>query len=334
MRAAGIRRYSDPVELLDLPDPGELRSDEVLVEVRCCGIGNWDDIARTGGWDLGRQPPMALGVEAAGVIAGTGAAVHGRTSGSRPAGSRPADGRLAGGPARDGLAVGDRVMTHSLPLRGQGAWAEWFVAAAADVAVIPDTVPFDAAAALPVPGLTADQALGDGLGARPGATVLVHGASGVTGMLMVELAAGRGAEVIATAGTDAAARVTAAGAAHVLDRRAPDWPGQARRLTAGRGVDLAVNAAPAGAPDAITAVRDGGRLVTITSDPPAADRGIEVREVYVAPDGTRLARLGELLAAGTIRVTVGAAYRLGDAERALGRVRRGSGGQAVVLQVP
>jgi NADPH:quinone reductase-like Zn-dependent oxidoreductase len=328
MRAAGIRRYSDPVELLDLPDPDELRSDEVLVEVRCCGIGNWDDIARTGGWDLGRQPPMALGVEAAGVIAGTGAAVHGRTSGSRPA-----DGRPAGGPVRDGLAVGERVMTHSLPLRGQGAWAEWFVAAAADVAVIPDTVPFDVAAALPVPGLTADEALGDGLGAGPGATVLVHGASGVTGMLMVELAAGRGAEVIATAGTGAAARVTAAGAAHVLDRRAPDWPGQARRLTAGRGVDLAVNAAPAGAADAITAVRDGGRLVTITSDPPAADRGIDVREVYVAPDGTRLARLGELLAAGTIRVTVGAAYRLGDAERALGRVRRGSGGQAVVLQV-
>jgi len=333
MRAAGIRRYSDPVELLDLPDPDELRSDEVLVEVRCGGIGNWDDIARTGGWDLGRQPPMALGVEAAGVIAGTGAAVHGRTSGSRLADGRPADGRPAGGPVRDGLAVGDRVMTHSLPLRGQGAWAEWFVAAAADVAVIPDTVPFDVAAALPVPGLTADEALGDGLGAGPGATVLVHGASGVTGMLMVELAAGRGAEVMATAGTDAAARVTAAGAAHVLDRRAPDWSGQARRLTEGRGVDLAVNAAPAGAADAITAVRDGGRLVTITSDPPAADRGIEVREVYVAPDGTRLARLGELLAAGTIRVTVGTAYRLEEAERALACVRRGSGGQAVVLQV-
>lgn len=323
MRAAGIREYSEPVEPLDLPDPGGLRPDEVLVEVRCCGVGNWDDIARAGGWDLGRQPPMALGVEAAGVIARVGAAADGR----------PADGHRAGGPARGGLAVGDRVMTHSLPLRGQGAWAEWFVAAAADVAVIPDTVPFDVAAALPVPGLTADQALGDGLGAGPGGTVLVHGASGVTGMLMVELAAGRGAEVIATAGTGAAARVTAAGAAHVLDRRAPDWPDQVRRLTEGRGVDLAVNAAPAGAADAITAVRDGGRLVTITSDPPAANRGIEVRPVYVAPDGTRLARLGELLAAGTIRVTVGTAYRLEEAERALACVRRGTGGQAVVLQV-
>jgi NADPH:quinone reductase-like Zn-dependent oxidoreductase len=323
VRAAGIREYSAQVEPLDLPDPGDLKPDEVLVEVRCCGLGNWDDIARAGGWDLGRQPPMALGVEAAGVIARTGGAAGGGTT----------DGGTTSGGTTSGVAVGDRVMTHSLPLRGQGAWAEWFVAAAADVAAIPDTVPFDVAAALPVPGLTADQALDDGLGAGPGTTLLVHGASGVTGMLLVQLAAGRGAEVIATAGTGAAARVSAAGAAHVIDRRAPDWPGQVRRLTAGRGTDLAVNAAPAGAADAITVVRNGGRLVTIASDPPAAERGIEVRQVYVAPDGARLARLGELLAAGTIRVTVGAAFRLDEAGRALARVRRGSGGQAIVLQV-
>ena len=46
-----------------------------------------------------------------------------------------------------GFAAGERVMTHSLPLRAQGGWAEWFAAAAADVAVVPDTVPFEAAAA-------------------------------------------------------------------------------------------------------------------------------------------------------------------------------------------
>src|SRR5215467_4498788 len=97
MRAAGIHKYSDPVEPLDLPDPGGLRSDEVLVEVRCCGLGNWDDIARTGGWDLGRQPPMALGVEAAGVIAGIGAAADGRPADGRPADGRPAGGRTTGG---------------------------------------------------------------------------------------------------------------------------------------------------------------------------------------------------------------------------------------------
>src|SRR5262249_34320942 len=151
MRAAGIRRYSAPVEPLDLPGPGELRPDEVLLEVRCCGVGNWDEFARAGAWDGGRRPPMALGVEVAGVVAGAGGAVT-------------------------GFAAGDRVMTHSLPLRAQGGWAEWFVAAAADVAAVPAAVPLEVAAALPVPALTADQALRAALGAGPGATVLVHGA--------------------------------------------------------------------------------------------------------------------------------------------------------------
>lgn len=307
MRAAGIRQYSAPVEPLELPGPGELRPDEVLLEVRCCGVGNWDEIARTGGWDLGRHPPMALGVEAAGVVAGTGGAVA-------------------------GLAAGDRVMTHSLPLRVQGAWAQWFVAAAADVAAVPDAVPFDVAAAVPVPALTADQALRDALGAGPGATLLVNGAGGVTGTLIVQLAMHLGAEVIATAGPRSAARVLAAGAAHVLDRRSPDWPGQVRELTAGRGVDLAVNAAPGGAARALGAVKNSSRLATITSDPPGAERGIEVRQVYVAPDGPRLAQLGELLGAGTIGVTVGAPFPLEDAARALAQLQRGTNGQAVVLQ--
>ena len=307
MRAAGIRRYSAPVESIDLPEPGGLAADEVLLEVRCCGVGNWDEIARTGGWDLGRQPPMALGVEAAGVVSGAGAAVK-------------------------GLEVGDRVMAHSLPLRGQGAWAPWFVAAAADVAAVPESVPFEVAGALPVPALTADQTLRDALGAGPGVTVLVNGAGGVTGTLMVQLARHLGARVIATAGARAAARLSAAGAWHVLDRRSPDLPGQVRELTGGRGADAAANAVPGGAAGALAAVRDGGRLATITSDPPAAERGIEVRQVYVAPDGARLARLGELAAAGAVSVTVSASFPLDQAADALARLRQGTSGQAVVLQ--
>jgi NADPH:quinone reductase-like Zn-dependent oxidoreductase len=307
MRAAGIRAYSAPVGPLDLPEPGDLAADDVLIEVHGCGVGNWDEIARNGGWDLGRHPPMALGVEAAGIVARVGGAVR-------------------------GLAAGDRVMTHSLPLRDQGAWAERFVAAAADVAVIPEPVPFEVAAILPVPALTADQTLRGALGAGPGDSVLVNGASGVTGMLIVQLARHLGAEVIATAGARSAARVSAAGARHVLDRRSPGWPAQVRELTGGRGVDLAANAAPGGAARAIGAVRDGGRLATITSDPPDAERGITVSNVYVAPDGARLARLGELLAAGAISVAVSTPFPLEEAARALGWLRQGTGGQATVLR--
>ena len=192
------------------------------------------------------------------------------------------------------------------------------MAAASDVAPVPDAVPFEVAAALPVPALTADLVLRGALGAGPGTTVLVHGAGGVTGTLMVQLARHLGAEVIATAGPHSAARVLAAGAAHVLDRRSPDWPGHVRALTGGHGVDLAANAAPlGGAARALGAVKNGGRLATITSDPPDAERGIKIRQVYVAPDGTRLARLGELLAAGTIGAAVGTLFPLEHAARAL-----------------
>jgi NADPH:quinone reductase-like Zn-dependent oxidoreductase len=131
---------------------------------------------------------------------------------------------------------------------------------------------------------------------------------------------------------DRAARVSAAGAGHVLDRRSPDWPDQVRELTAGRGVDLAVNAARGGAARALGVIRDGGKLATITSDPPDAERGIEVRQVYVAPDGPGLARLGELLAEGILGVTVDAPFPLEHAARALARLRQGTHGRAVVLR--
>src|SRR6185312_884349 len=160
------------------------------------------------------------------------------------------------------------VTTHSLPA---GTWAEKFIAAADHVAPVPSGVPMTVAAALPVPALTADQAL-DAVTVRPGETVLVHGAGGVTGGVLVALAARRGARVIATAGQ--AGRPLALGAVQVLDYHEPDWP--VRVLTSGSraGVDAAVNAARAGSADAVRAVRDGGRLATITADPPPAERGI------------------------------------------------------------
>lgn len=305
MRAAGIREIGDAVELLELPGPRALRPDEVLIDVRAAGVGNWDEIARQGGWDLGIQPPMALGVEAAGLVAGVGDRV-------------------------DGIRAGDRVTTHSLPLREQGAWAEQHIAAAEHVAVVPAGVAFEAAGALPVPALTADQAIGDALGVRAGETVLVHGAGGVTGGMLVQLAAHRGATVIATAGPDSAARVAALGAATVLDYHQPDWPEQARAL-ARSGVDAAANAVPAGSIRVIKAVRDGGRLATITSDPPAPERDITVRAVLVAPDGSRLNGLVQLLARGELTVPVGDRFPLGQGAAALARVGHGTPGSAVVL---
>ena len=83
MRAAGADRIGGGIRLLELPDPPSPRAGEVLLEVRACGVGNWDDIIRTGGWDTGARPPMALGVEAAGVIVAVGAGVGGFSPATR-----------------------------------------------------------------------------------------------------------------------------------------------------------------------------------------------------------------------------------------------------------
>ena len=305
MQAAGVTQLGGPVMLLELPGPGRPGPGEVLLDVRASGAGNWDEFVRTGGWDTGTRPPMALGVEAAGWVAAVGDGV-------------------------DGIAPGDAVTTHSLPLRGQGSWAEQHLAAAEHVAPVPPGVSWDVAAALPVPALTAGQALA-GLDIQPGQAVLVNGAGGVTGGLLVQLAAHRGGRVIATAGPGSASRVRAQGAATVLDYHDPDWPRQVRSLTGG-GADAAVNAAPSGASAAMQAVRDGGRLTMITGEAPEAGRGVAVTSIVVVPDGPRLRMLTGLLGQGAISITVGGWYPLEQAGQALAQARHGTHGAALVIR--
>ncbi len=306
MRGAGIDRFGGPVRVLPRPDPRALRDDEVLIRVRAAGMGNWDDITRTGGWATGATPPCALGVEAAGVI-------------------------IAAGDRVSGLRPGDGVLTHPLPLREDGAWAEQLIAPAALVARKPAGVPWPEAAALPVPGLTALQALTGSVQLAAGETVLVNGAGGVTGGLLVQLAALGGARVIATASPASAPRLRRAGADLVLDYHQPDWPDRARQA-AGGPLPAAVNAVPGGAARLLPLIADGGRLTTLTSDPPDPARQVRIDSLYVQPDAGQLGYLAQLLDRGAITLTVRASYRLDSAAEALAQARRGGGGAAVVLE--
>ena len=309
MRAAGIDAFGSEVHVLELAAPRPPSPDELVIAVRAAGVGNWDEIVRAGGWDVGRAPPLALGVEASGRVAVVGEDVT-------------------------TFVRGDEVLTHPVPLRHQGAWAELLAAPAALVAPKPAGVPWETAAAFPVPALTADQALADAAPAPDGEWVLVHGAGGVTGGLVVQLAAARGANVIATAGPSSESRIRGYGARVVLDYHDPDWPSRARSATPGAGgVGAAVNAARFGAASALQAVADGGRLATITGDPPAAERRIAVADVYVEADGERLARLVEALAAGQLSLHVGATFALSEAATALRAAVSGHVAGAAVLRL-
>jgi NADPH:quinone reductase-like Zn-dependent oxidoreductase len=183
-----------------------------------------------------------------------------------------------------------------------------------------------------VPALTADQALSEVLPAPSGESVLVHGAGGVTGGLVVQLAIMRGATVLATAGPRSAARVRGYGAIAVFDYHDPDWPARVREASHGRrGVAAAVNTARGGAAAAIDAVADGGRLATITGDPPRSERGVTVADVYVRADGERLATLVAALADGTLSLHLGATVPLAEAAAALQIASAGRASGATVL---
>src|SRR5437763_12527044 len=130
MQGAGITSIGGPVEVLDLKAPREIAATDVVIDVHAAGVGNWDDLVRTGSWRVGGPPPNALGVEAAGTIAAVG------------------DGVTA-------FAVGDEVLTHPLPLKRNGTWAEQVIAPAAAVARKPSSLTHAVASAFPVPALTA-----------------------------------------------------------------------------------------------------------------------------------------------------------------------------------
>jgi len=308
MRAAGIRTTGGAIELLELPAPREPAADEVLLRVRAAGVGVWEDYARTGGWDIGRQPPLALGVEAAGVVE-------------------------AAGPGVERLRPGDWVLTYPLQLRDQGSWAELLLAPAALTVAKPPEISWAEAAALPVPGITAVQAVEKALGVASGERVLVSGAGGVTGGALVQVAAAAGADVLAAAGAASAARVRSFGAREVVDHRDPGWPERVRELSGG-GVDAAVNAAPGAAADALRAVRDGGRLLTITGDPPPPARGVAVSDLVIAPEPADLERAVALAGALKLRLAVAATLPLERAATALELAASGVPGAVVLTLGP
>jgi len=120
------------------------------------------------------------------------------------------------------------------------------------------------------------------------------------------------------------------GARQVIDYHDQEWPEQVRAITGGHGVTFVVNAARGGA-SAIRAVADGGRLATITPDPPSQQRGITVSSIYVRADGNQLRKLAQRLEDGRLGIPIAASYRLADAAQALAQATGGHVGGAIVL---
>ncbi len=214
------------LEPMAAPDPGRLAAHDVIVEVRSAAVG-WVDLLMTSGqYQHMPKPPYTPGLECAGVVVWVGAE------------------------ARATVAIGDAVIVDGLHAgpRSLGAYQAWggfatyVVAPAHGVIRIPGGLTFDQAAALLGSYETAVHCLITRGRLRAGETVLIHGASGATGLAAVQVAKIVGAQVIATGRSPAKlAVVKAQGADHVLDSAA-SFKTQVKELTAGRGADVVYDA--------------------------------------------------------------------------------------------
>ena len=214
------------------PQPGPL---DVLIEVSVAGLNFMNVMSVLGvypGYQNGRGP---LGIECAGRVARVG-------------------------PAVSRFKVGDAVMAFA-----HDSMATHAIANERLVAPIPSGLTDDEAATLPIAYLTAHYALVHLARVRRGERVLVHSAAGGVGLAAIAVARRLGAEIIATAGSDAKrARLRAMGIACVGDSRSLDFVGTVEQATGGEGVDVVLNSlAGAAASAGLSLLRSGGRFVEL-----------------------------------------------------------------------
>ena len=312
MKAMRFHEYGGPEELhlddvsLPAPGPGQVR-----VRVAATSFNGVDGNIRAGRM----QGPMPLdlphvpGLDLAGTVDALGDGV-------------------------DTLREGDPVIGF-LPFVDDGATAEYVLASAADLAPAPTSIPLADAAALPLVGLTAWQALVEHANLRTGQRILVNGASGAVGGYAVQLAKSIGAHVLATATPRTRERVTTQGADEIVDHTAGDVSTAVREP-----VDVLLNLAPI-SPEEFTAlagvVRDGGVIVNTTVWMPAPSdetRGVRGIDLFVRSDATQLAELAGRVDRGELTVDI--AERVPMTELASIHTRAAEGtldGKVVVLPV-
>ena len=228
------------------------------------------------------------------------------------------------------LAEGDTVY-GLLNFWRDGAAAEYAAVRAADLAPKPRSLDHVQAAAVPLSGLTAWQALFDHARLSRGDRVLIHGAAGGVGSFAVQFAHWRGAEVIATASKRHDEFLTGLGADKVLDYSS------VRFEEAVGDMDAVLDTVGGDTLERSWGVlREHGILVTIAGDAPedkAAKYGVRAASILVQPNRDQLIQIGQLIDAGTIRPIVAAVFPLSDAREAFARGLAGHNRGKLVLRV-
>ena len=313
MRALNVPAVGEHERVSDLPVP-TVTAGTVLVRVTAAGLNAVDNFVAIG--MLGRRWPRAfpviLGRDAAGVVE-------------------------AVGPGVTHVQVGDEVV-GTVPLATPiqaGTLAEYALMPADSVAAKPAGLDFVSAAAIPFAGAVATAAV-DAVQPRPGQTVLVNGASGGVGSYAIQLAAARGAEVLATGVPGDADRLRRLGAAMIIDYAAAPVAEQVRAAYQD-GVDALIDLVAYTARTLpLAAVATGGVVASALGAADAetlAAAGLTGGNVTGTVTAALIARLADQAAAGTLAVDVTSVLPLDRATDGLRQLAKGEARGKIVVSI-
>lgn len=332
MKAVQIRNYSKNINaaLNDIAKPS-ITDSEVLIQVKAAAVNPVELLIMTGSVKLiqGYSMPLTLGNECSGIVDQVGSKVT-------------------------GFQKGDRVYTR-LPLSKIGAFAEYVAVDQKAIAKIPEGYDFNTAAAIPLTGLTAYQAMVEELEVKPGETLLIPGGSGSFGQMAVPMAKALGLRVIVTGNTRAREQFLSMGADQYLDYKTENY----WELLS--DVDHVIDTLGSTEFEhELSVLKKGGRLVSLRTGPNKAfalrhqfsglkkqlfalagskfdkatqKQGKEYRFVFVRSNGTQLQKITEMVEKQQIRPAVDPrVFSLDQANEALQLVAKGQLNGKIIIQ--
>jgi alcohol dehydrogenase len=332
MKAFILDRYGkgNPLRLGELSEP-DLKDTDVLVEIHAASVNPIDYKIRNGEFKLilPFKLPVALGSDLAGVV-------------------------VKVGPKVKALKPGDEVFGHP-DSSVVGTFAEYIAVAEADLALKPKSLSMEEAASVPLVALTAWQALFERANIKKGDKVFIQAGSGGVGVFAIQLAKHAGATVATTAGAASAELVRGLGADVIIDYRSQEF---AEVLS---GYDVVLNSQDAAAlAKSIGVLKPGGRIISISGPPDPAfakgiganwlvqlvmrllsakarrlarRQGVDYSFLFMQANGAQLAKIAELIDAGSLRTVVDKVFPFAETNEALVYVESGRAKGKVVIKV-
>jgi NADPH:quinone reductase-like Zn-dependent oxidoreductase len=308
MKAVRIHKYGGPevLQYEDAPRP-QLGSGEVLIRVHAAGVNPADWKVREGHLKQSVQHkfPLILGWDLSGVIEEVC-------------------------PGVSQFKKGDAVFSKPDTSR-DGAYAEYVVVRESEVALKPKSLPHVYAAAAPLAGMTAWQALFDVAQLKPGQRVLIHGGSGGVGHFAVQFARWKGAYVIATASTKNQELLR-----HLRAHEWIDYTKQRFEDVAYK-IDLVLDTIGGDTQERSWKVLKQGGLLASVVQPPDAEKarefGVRGAFVWSQPNGNELAEIAALINSDNLKVVLDRIMPLSEARRAHELSQSGHARGKIVLRV-